>query len=146
MCKAYDKFQLEYDVVDQDERFVVITGLQSDSGQNILMLIAIEPEMEKIRVLSKVNCKIAENMEMDIAIAINSINLRLVRGFYTYTVSNSEPSISFELPNSIVGVIPGEEVFLDLLLAAFSTTKEYHDKLMLLANGTISLDKFLSLE
>jgi hypothetical protein len=49
------------------------------------------------------------------------------------------------MTNSFVESLLDAEVFEYMLSCSFATIDEYNDKLLMLANGTISLDKFLEL-
>ena len=138
VCRMLDKEQWNYN--RDDEKLSIKCGAR---GEDLPMDLEIKVDVERmlIMVLSPMPYVIQDDKRLDVAIAISAINNILLNGCFDYDVATGH--VFFRMTNSIIGCKLGEEAMHYLLYCACQTIDEYNDKLLMLAKGILSLEKFL---
>ncbi len=139
ICQALESHDWKYK--KDEEALSVECGAQ---GDDLPMQINIRVDVERMLVLlvSHLPFAIQEDKRLDVAIAVSAINYALVDGCFDYDLASG--NMFFRMTNSYMESKLSEEVFSYMLFCSCHTIDEYNDKLLMLAKGMISIDKFLS--
>jgi hypothetical protein len=140
LCKTFDSHGWSY---ERDSEKLKIKCSATGEDLPVSMVIAVDAERMLVTLASYIPVSVPQDKRIDVAIGICKINDCLVDGSFDYDVI--EGNVFFRMTNSFVESLLDAEVFEYMLSCSFATIDEYNDKLLMLAKGTISLDKFLEL-
>ena len=138
LCCALDKHEWRYE--KSEEQLGISCGAQ---GEDLPMKITIKVDAERLLVMlfSRMPFVVQEDKRLELAIAVSAINNMLVDGSFDYDVNSG--SMLFRMTTSILESKLSEEVFSYMLFCSCNTIDVYNDKLLMLAKGLITIEKFL---
>ncbi len=139
LCDALDHNGWHYE--KKEEQFIIECGAQ---GEDLPMhvTVMVSPDRLMVNLLSHLPFTIPEEKRVDVAIAVTTVNNRLVDGSFDYDIGRGH--LFFRMNNSIRESNISEEVFMYLILCSCQTIDNYNDKLLMLIKGTLTLEQFLS--
>lgn len=140
LCQALDAIQWRYK--KDEEKLVIACGVSSEDLP-VDLVVQVDKDRSMVLLLSKLPFSIREDRRLDMAVAVAALNNRLVHGCFDYHLTDGV--IYFRLPNSFIDSVLDKEVFVYMLACATSTIDDYNDKLMMLAKGMVTLERFLEL-
>ena len=126
-----------------DENLTITTGVKGDDLP-IDLFISIRPRQEIVHLRSMFPFKVPQEKRVDCAIAVAVANYGLCDGSFDYDITDGE--ISFRLTSSYRESILGSDLFEYMLMVSAGTVDDYNDRLYLLAEGKMTLQKFIELE
>lgn len=140
LCQVLDHHEWHYEKDEKD--FLIECGAQ---GEDLPMklTIKVDPDIMLILLLSHLPFVIQEDKRLEMAIAVSAINNILVDGCFDYDVTSGH--MFFRMTNSFLESAVSEEVFSYLLYGSCQIIDEYNDKILMLAKGMLSLERFLEL-
>ncbi len=114
-------------------------------GKDLSMDISLEVNEQRqlILLLSYLPFIVSEERRVDMAVAVSVINSRLADGCFDYEIRYGQ--MIFRMTNSYCDSIPGRDLFSYMLLVSCKIIDEFNDKFMMLATGTIDLEKFIEI-
>lgn len=138
MCSAFDNYNLIYDKKEDEFELECIM-----SGEDIPMNITIKlfTGLDIIMLSSLLQSSTPKSNIIDMAIAVNYVNNKLMHGSFDFDVK--EGSISFRMANTYTDCLPDEEVFMYMLYSSCKIIDEYNDRFLMLSKGLITLSDFL---
>ena len=139
-CAALDDMDFRYD--SRPEDLVIVTGAKGDDLP-MNMIIRINPETQRVVVLSKLPGEIPSSMVAEMAVAVCEINYMLVDGCFDYDIKNS--ALIFRMNHSFMNSELGKEAFQYMVRVSFGTIDEFNEKLAALAEGVITLEQFIQI-
>ena len=137
ICDAFDAKELKYQT--DAEKLVLQCGFQGEDLP-ISITMRVEPKLEVVSFFSKIPFSVAEDNRIAVAAAITMANSFLKSGCFDFDLSSG--NIYYRVANSYRDCVVGKEMFIQMLAISYGAIENYNDKFMLLANGTISLEKF----
>lgn len=140
LCAALDDQDLRY---EKDEEALEVSLIGRGEDLPIKLDITVRADRMKLDVISSMPVTFSEEKRLDGAIAASVINNCLVDGSFDYDVKTGD--MYFRMTNSFIDSEPGAELFMYLVRCSFSTIDDYNDKLLMLAKGIISLEKFIEM-
>lgn len=138
LCRTADKNEWHYEK-DEDDLSIQCKARGDDLPMDVV--VKVDAERMIIRLFSPLPFETHEDKRLDVAVAVSVINNRLANGCFDYNVTSGH--IFFRITNSFIESEIGEDLIRYLLLVSFQTIDEYNDKLLMLATGMISIEKFL---
>ncbi len=123
----------------EEELTVECTARGEDLPMDVV--VKVDADRSVVRLFSHLPFIVAEDKRLDMAIAISAINYRLVSGNFDYGIESGH--VFFRMTNSFIESQVSEEIIDVMLLGAFHVVDEFNDKLLMLAKGMISIEKFL---
>lgn len=140
LCRALDSIDWHY---SKNEEELGITCNVSSEDLPVEIVLWIDKDRSLAMLLSKVRFAVREDRRVDMAIAVSTLNDRLVHGCFDYSLKDG--SLFFRLANSYIDSVLGEELFIYMVACASHTVDEYNDKLMMLGKGMITLEQYFKL-
>lgn len=138
LCSALDSQNWKYQKHDEELK---ITCTANGEDLPMDLTIKADPGKQMVLLISHLPFTVPEEKRLDAAIAISVINDHLVDGNFDYDIAGGH--IFFRMNNSFMDSKLSEKVFLYLLFCGCQTIDEYNDKLLMLAKGMISVEKFI---
>ena len=138
LCRALDAKEWIYD--KDEENLRIDTGCKSDDLP-IRYLMRIDPDRQLVRIFSHIPVTVPEDKRLEVAVALNIINNKLVFGAFGYDIG--EGNIYFQISNSYKDSDLNDEVFFYMMMCAMSTIEAYNDKLFAIAKDMLPLQKFM---
>lgn len=114
-------------------------------GEDLSMPITVKvyPERQVAILISHLPFDIPEDKRIEATVALCALNNLIVDGSFDYDIGDG--SVYFRMTNCFAESDLSIDVFEYLMICSLATIDEYNDKLLLFANGTISLQQFLEL-
>ena len=140
LCKALDNMDWNYRT---DEAELEIRCGARGEDLSMDLIISVDEDRDIITVISPLPFEVEDDKMVDMAIAINAANSNFVNGCFDYGLTKGH--VFFRISASFRDSVLSEEVYRYLILCTCSTVDEYNDKLMLLASGSIGIEKFIEL-
>ena len=139
LCAALDNRNWKYRKREDD--LVVTFGV---NGDDIPMdfVLAVDADRQLIRLFSRFPFNVEADHRMDLAIATCSANYKLADGSFDYDLTNGQ--ITFRLTASFRESTIGEGLFNYMIDCSCHTVDKYNDKVLRVANGTVSIGDFLA--
>lgn len=138
LCNALDSQNWKYTKHDSDLKITCTAN-----GEDLPMDLTIksDPGKQMVMLISRLPFTVPEDKRLDTAVAISVINDRLVDGCFDFDIAGGH--IFFRMNNSFMDSKLSEKVYLYLLFCGCKTIDEYNDKLLMLAKGMITIEKFI---
>ena len=137
LCKKLD------DMNDKiEENYVIKSGVRGDDLP-IEFIIAVEPDTQIVRLLSKLSFDIAEEKRIDAAIAVCAANNGLVAGNFDYDILKGE--IIFRMTNDFRESLLSGEVFEFMIIVGTEIIDRYNDRFFMLSKGMLKVEEFIQL-
>ena len=124
-----------------EEKFSVDCSAKGDDLP-IDIRIVINPEFERIMLISFLSPIVPEDKRVDVSIVISFINKMFINGCFDFDIKTGE--IYFRMSQCYMDCLLGEEVFEYMIYCACSTIDEYNDQLLMLSKGMITVEQFIS--
>lgn len=137
LCSALDHRNWHYSRNDEN---LVVTLTVSGDDFPMELLIAVDPERQLVRLLSRLSNTMAEDKRIDGAVAACAAGYYMVDGNFDYDIHTG--TITFRMTASFRGSLLGEGLFDYLINCACATIDEYNDKFFMLNKGLIPLTNF----
>lgn len=141
VCKTTDNIDglLEY---EKDVKEYSVSFITKGEDIPIPVTISVNEKKEVLLAYSVIPIHIPRERFVDFVRVVNEINNRLTVGYFDYAMELGH--IVFRITNSIRGLEASEEFVLYILELLTSTVDYYNDLLMLIKNGDLSVEEFLS--
>lgn len=139
LCAMMEKNKWHY--TPNSEKLFIDCKAQGDDLP-IDINIRVDSLRRTVSLLSKLPCVAQEDKRIDMAIAVNAVNARIVDGSFDYDIKTGD--LYFRMTNSFFESEIGGEVFEYMLICSFGTIDEYNDKFLMLAKGIITVEQFVS--
>ena len=133
-----DSKSFHYDGHD-NERIISLTAQGEDFPMPVIIRVIAERQV--IQIISPIPGAFPEEKRVDAAVAVATINNRLMNGCFDLDMSDG--AVRFRLCQSFFGIEISEEVIIYLLTILFATVDEFNDSLLMMSKGLISLDQFI---
>lgn len=140
LCKKLDDMNWKYDKIE--ENYVIKSGVRGDDLP-IEFIIAVEPDTQIVRLLSKLSFDIAEEKRIDAAIAVCAANNGLVAGNFDYDILKGE--IIFRMTNDFRESLLSGEVFEFMIIVGTEIIDRYNDRFFMLSKGMLKVEEFIQL-
>lgn len=138
LCETFDSKGLHY---EKDESKLRIECEAQGDDLPVNIIFRIDAEKERVKLLSILPFTTPEDKRFDLAVAVSMVNYRIVNGCFDYDITDG--TMCFRMTCAFMDTTVKSDTFLYMLFCAFATVDKYNDKLMMLAKGMISLDKFV---
>lgn len=138
LCEMLDEKELRYE--KDDENLAVNLTMHGDDLP-VAMHFVVDTERNFVITLSPLPFRVKEDKMLDMAIAVSALNYRMVNGSFDYDLAKGK--LTFRMTTSYRESRLGKEALFYMLACTVTTVDEYNDKLMMLAKGMISLEKFM---
>jgi hypothetical protein len=102
---------------------------------------SVDADRNLVIALSPLPFKVAEDKMLDMAIAVSTLNYKFANGSFDYDFGRGR--IYFRMTASYRNSTLSKDAFFYLFGITVKTVDEYNDKLMMLAKGMITLEKFI---
>ncbi len=126
-----------------DSELLIVSSYQGEDIP-IQFLITVDEEHEVVQFISPLTFNMPEDKRVEGAIAVCAANYGLVNGSFDYDIGDG--SIRFRLTTSYKGCEIGSDFFMNMMATACFTTDRYNDRLMMLAKGMITVEKFIKMD
>ena len=123
-----------------DEDMVIKSAIKGEDLP-IQFFIFFMPEKETLQFISVLPFKVAEDMRVDLSIAVNVANYGLLNGSFDYDISDGE--IRFRLTQSYKDSQLGDDLFEYMIYCGATTVDKYNDKFLALSKGLITVQDFI---
>ncbi len=123
-----------------DNKQIVTMVMQGDDLPMNLLLHVREKHVLYLRSLLPFT--IPEDKRIDVIIACNAINYKLINGNFELDMSDGELSFRIAMPYSGADLSPEQVNY--MVEVASSTVDEYNDKLLMLIKDMLSIQDFIS--
>ncbi len=123
-----------------DEDMVIKSAIKGEDLP-IQFFIFFMPEKEALQFISVLPFKVAEDMRVDLSIAVNVANYGLLNGSFDYDISDGE--IRFRLTQSYKDSQLGDDLFEYMIYCGATTVDKYNDKFLALSKGLITVQDFI---
>ena len=127
-----------FDPHDEDK---VITLTAHGEDLPIPLIIRVIEEREVVQMTSPLPGSFPEDKRVDAAVAVATINNKLMNGCFDLDMSDGE--IRFRLTQSFHDNDFSEEQIIYMMIITFKTVDEYNDPLFMLAKGMMDMTQFL---
>jgi len=141
LCKTMDSQDWNYEKNEQE--LSIESGAQGEDLP-IEFSVNVDAERKLVMFLSHIPYVIAEEKRLDLALAINIVNNKIVDGCFDYDVQTGH--IFFRMTNSYIDSQLGNDLFSYMLYCACQTIDEYNDKFLMISKGMLTLEKFVETE
>ncbi len=138
LCRTLDKNEWKYKRFD--DRLAIECSARGDDLP-MDFTITVDTKRNLVMLLSLLPYTIQDDHRIDVAVAVSAINNMLVDGSFDYNVATGE--LFFRMTNSFFDSELSGSVFEYMLFGACHMIDEYNDKLLMLAKGMLSIEKFL---
>ena len=138
--RVLDKNQWQYKM---NEENLSITCVAKGEDLPIDLVIKVDAERMLVILLSRMPFTIKDELRIEAAVAVSAVNNILVDGCFDYDITNGE--IFFRMTNSYCDSTIGTDVLEYLVYCSCHTIDDYNEKLLLLSNGTLTLESFISI-
>ena len=138
ICDTLDNQDWKYNRLDED--LIITTGARGEDLP-IDLLIAVNPDAQVVSVLSPMPYKIPEDKRVDAAVAVCTVNDRLINGCFDFDITTGD--IQFRLVNSYRDSDLGEELINYMVLVSCSTIDTYNDKFLAVSKDLMSIEQFI---
>lgn len=138
ICNMFDDKGFHYKRFD-DDLAINCSVRGEDIPIEIIFMVSVDRQL--VQLHSPMPFTVPEDKRVDIALAITTVNYRLINGSFDFDFANGK--ISFRLAASYIESILGKELFEYMLMASASTVDEYNDKFMMMAKGMMTFEQFL---
>ena len=132
-----DSHQIHYTPHDEDQ---VLTLTAQGEDLPMPVVIHVIAEREVVKLYSPLPCDFPEDKRVDAALAVCSLNNKLMNG--TFDLDIGDGSVSFRLCQSFHDNDISEVQIRYMMVILFKTVDEYNDSLFALAKGLMSLEQF----
>ncbi len=139
LCAALDRRNWHYD--RYDEELFVTSGFDSEDIP-IELVIAVDPKMQILKVLSRLPFVVPEDKRMELAIATCVATYGLADGSFGLGLENGR--IEFRVTASYRESSIGDGLFEYLVAWSNHIIDRYNDKFLALCKGLISIDDFIA--
>ena len=138
LCAALEKRNWNYQKHEGD--LVITFGV---SGDDIPMefVLAVDPELQLLRVFSRLPFTVPEDKRMDLAIATCVASNGIIDGSFDYDIAKG--TIVFRLTASFRGSKIGDALFEYLIGCSSVAVDEFNDKFLALCKGLIDINDFI---
>lgn len=103
--------------------------------------IVVRADQQVAAVYSPMPFDVPEDKRLEMAVAITAVNYGLYEGSFDYDIKTG--NIVFRLSNCFKGGAFNETLPEHMIFRSLRIVDHYNDKLLVLANGTITLERFL---
>ena len=138
LCRALDAKEWIYD--KDEENLRIDSGCKSEDLP-IRFQMRVDAGRQQVKLISTLPVTVPEDKRLDLAVAINVINYKLVFGAFGYDIGDGD--IYFQITNSYIDSELSAEVFFYMMMCAISTIETYNDKLFAIAKDLLPLQKFM---
>lgn len=139
LCQALDSKEIRY---TSDAEKMILNCVATGDDLPIDITIHIDAGKSLIVLVSRMPFVAPEDKRMELAIAASVLNAKLGNGNLDYDIRTGK--MFFRMTNSFFDCQPGTALFLYMLYSAWDIIDECNDKLLMLAKGMLTLDKFLA--
>lgn len=138
LCNMLDNNDWSYQKHEED--LVIVCGAQ---GEDLPMeiILRIDEDRQLISLLSEIPFTVNEDKRMEMAVAVSSVNNRLVDGSFDFDIASGD--LYFRMTSSFVASDISEDVFKYMLYCSCMSIDEYNDKFLMLSKGMISIENFM---
>ncbi len=141
LCKALEnndwKFQKD------EEKLSIECGARGDDLP-IRLNVDIDADGMIAILISHLPFIVQEDKRLDVAIVVSIINNNLVDGCFDFNIETG--TLLFRMTNSFLESTISDSVFEYLIFCSCHTIDEYNDKLLMVAKGMLSVEKFIEME
>lgn len=138
LCEALDHHEWHYE--KDDKGLVIRCGTQGDDLPMDIK-ITVSPERQAVFFISHLPYSIPEDKRLDLAVAVNIVNHRLVDGCFDYDMKFG--NMLFRMTNSFLDSNLSNEVFTYMIFYSVQTIDNYNDKFLMLAKDMMSIEQFM---
>lgn len=140
-CQALDANDWKYR--ENEEELQIECGAQ---GEDLPMelVIRMDVPMQVIQVFSCLPYTIPEDKRLDVAVAVSTVNNKLVHGCFDYNIADGR--LFFRMNGSFRDFLLSQESCAYMLYCTCTTIDNYNDKLLMMSKGMLKLEDFLKAE
>lgn len=139
LCKALDSKKWKYREHPED---MVVTFAYTGEDIPMEFVVFIDADRQLVRMLSRLPFKFPEDNRVDGAVATSYINYKLADGSFDYDYSTGE--LTFRLTATFIDSLISEDLLFYMVACSCYTVDKYNDKLLMVAKGMLSVDRFIS--
>lgn len=133
ICEMMDDIDFQYDKHEED--LVITSGARGDDIPMPFM-VRVSGDKRLVSFLSVIPVDIDEQMQENLAIALNMVNMCLTDGCFVYV----DGRISFKSAVTYSGMMVGKKLFEQWIMTSLSIIDEYNDKLEKIVSEHMSVD------
>lgn len=138
LCQTLNGHEWHY---EKDDDNLIIDCVASGEDLPIDIRICVDADRMLILLLSQLPFTTPEDKCLDMAIAVSTVNNRIVDGSFDFDVTSGH--MFFRMTNSFLDSSIGNDLFTYMLMCCCHTVDDYNDKFLMLAKGMISIEQFL---
>lgn len=139
ICNMLDAKNWHY---DKEEEMNAIHFAVTGEILPMQVIVFVDAERQLVRVMSPLECKFPENRRLDGALAICHVNYLLADGNFDYDYTDG--TVMFKCTTSFLDSLISVEALEYMVNLVLCTVDSYNGRLMSLAKGEITIDKFKS--
>lgn len=133
-----------YSFETEEEKLLITCTFHGDDLP-MNFIIRLIPYSYAVQVISPMTFNVPKEKRVEIALAITHINDHLINGGFDYNLRESALSYRSAVNYDDDSVLT-KEFFLKMFYVAINTIDEYNEKLLLLAEGDMTIEEFLQLD
>lgn len=138
VCETIEEMGWEYTT---DEEGLTINTSVTGEDLTIEMYVSIEPDIQIIRIDSRIPVTFPKDMLTEAAVAVNEINNRLVNGFFHFDFNTGK--VDFRFTGSFFDSLISKGYIEHMLISSASIVDDFNDKLFMLAKKMMTLKQFM---
>ena len=138
ICGAFDDMDYSYEKNEED---LSVTCTARGDDLPLEVHIFVHPEAKVVLLASPLPFEVSESSRIDMAVAAAATTFKLISGSFDFDLKDGH--LYFRMTNSYRGSTISRKLFMDMFLVSCFTIDKYNEKLFMLSQGMLSLDKYL---